>query len=136
MAELSSDQKARAFRNQDRANYAVSASVPAAAGAIFIPVVGPFVALGIAGPHLMKLIGPIHSQIVSLQLLCLLGLVLPISVAPNGMFALYRSSTKGPLSIEPLLHSLASRDSLSLILLLGIGQGRSSCQQALETALT
>src|SRR5438552_13691760 len=75
-----------------------------------------FVAFRITDPHLMKLIGPIHSQIVSLQLLCLLGLVLPISVAPNGMFALYRSSTKGPLSMEPLIRSLVGQDSLPLIL--------------------
>ena len=80
-----------------------------------------FVALGIAGPHLMKLIRPIHSQIVSLHFLfLLLHCVLPIPIAVNGKFALYRSSTKGRLSIEPQIRSLAGRDSLSLILIRGM----------------
>mgnify|MGYP006183699095 CR=1 FL=1 len=55
----------------------------------------------IADPNLMKLIGPIHSQIVSLQLLFLLVGLLAIPIALNGKFALYWSSTKGQLSIEP-----------------------------------
>ncbi len=68
----------------------------------------------------MKLVGPIHSQIVSLQLLCLLVVrFLPIPSALNGKFALYRSSTQGQLSIEPLLRSLAGWDSLPLILKAG-----------------
>src|SRR5215467_12272802 len=62
-------------------------------------------ALRIADPDLVKLIGPIDSQIISLQWLLLLAVV-PIPSALNGMFALYRSSTKGPLSIESQLRSL------------------------------
>src|SRR5574341_578563 len=58
-------------------------------------------ALWITDPHLMKLIRPIHSQIVSRHFLFLLPCVFPIPRAVNGMFALYRSS-KGQLSIEPL----------------------------------
>ena len=64
---------------------------------------GYFVALGIADPYLVKFISPIHSQIVSLHFVFLLfHCVLPIPIAVNGKFALYRSSTKGQLSIEPL----------------------------------
>ena len=77
-------------------------------------------ALRIADPDLVKLIGPIDSQIISLQWLLLLAVV-PIPSALNGMFALYRSSTKGPLSIESQLRSLTGRDSLSLILRWVIG---------------
>ncbi len=47
MTELSAEQKATASENQDRANYAALAAAPAAAGALFIPIAGPFVALGI-----------------------------------------------------------------------------------------
>jgi hypothetical protein len=60
-----------------------------------------FFALSIADPNLMKLIGPIHTQIVSLQLLLLLLFLFPFLKALNGVFALYRSS-QGQLSIEPL----------------------------------
>jgi hypothetical protein len=60
-----------------------------------------FFALSIADPNLMKLIGPIHTQIVSLQLLLLLLFLFPFLKALNGVFALYRSS-RGQLSIEPL----------------------------------
>jgi hypothetical protein len=77
---------------------------------------GYFLALVIADPHLVKLVGPIHSQIISLQLLCLLVCFLPIPSALNGKFALYRSSPKGQLSIELQLRSLAGRDSLLQIL--------------------
>ena len=76
-----------------------------------------FLAFRIADPHLMKLIGPIHSHIVSLHFLfLLLHCVLPIPIAVNGKFALYRSSPKGQLSIEPQIRSLAGRDSLPQIL--------------------
>src|SRR5215471_2595435 len=53
-------------------------------------------------PHvnLVHLVRPIHSQIISLHLLFLLYVVFPIPKALNGMFALYRSSTKGQLSME------------------------------------
>jgi hypothetical protein len=52
-----------------------------------------------------------------------------ILLASNGKFALYRSSG-GRLSIEPLTPFFAGRDSLSQILIVGIGKGWSSYQQA------
>ena len=68
----------------------------------------------------MKLIAPIHSYIVSLHFLFLLVYVDSDSnSALNGKLALYRSSPKGQLSIEPQIRSLAGRDSLSLILTVG-----------------
>ena len=72
-------------------------------------------ALGIADPYLVKFISPIHSHIVSFHSL-FLCCVLPIPIAMNGKFALYKSSTKGQLSIEPQIRSLTGRDSLPLIL--------------------
>jgi hypothetical protein len=95
-----------------------------------------FLALGIADPYLVKFISPIHSHIVSFHSLFLLGCVLPIPIAMNGKFALYKSSTKGQLSIEPQIRSLTGRDSLPLILVRGIRPRWSSFQQALEISVT
>jgi hypothetical protein len=62
-----------------------------------------FLALWVADPNLVEFLSPIHSQIVSLHfLVLLLRYLLPIPTAVNGKFALYRSSTKGQLSIELL----------------------------------
>jgi hypothetical protein len=94
---------------------------------------GYFVAVCITDPNLIKLISPIHTQIVSLQLLFLLGGIVPISIALNGRFALYQSS-QGQLSIEPLApfsrwSGQSRRDPR------WIGGERSSYQQALEIGL-
>src|SRR4030095_1303478 len=57
----------------------------------------------IAHVHLMHSVSPIHSHVVSLHFpFLLLRFVLPIPIALNGMFALYRFSIRGQLSIEPL----------------------------------
>src|SRR4029453_7685226 len=57
----------------------------------------------IAHVHLMHSVSPIPSHVVSLHFpFLLLRFVLPIPIALNGMFALYRSSIRGHLSIEPL----------------------------------
>src|SRR4029453_7562716 len=57
----------------------------------------------IAHVHLMHSVSPIPSHVVSLHFpFLLLRFVLPIPIALNGMFALYRSSIRGQLSIEPL----------------------------------
>jgi hypothetical protein len=84
----------------------------------------------------MKLIRPIHSQIISLQLLFLLVCLLSILSALNGKFALYWSSTKGQLSIEPLLRSLAGRDSLPLILKVGLDEGGPHTSKLLKIGFT
>src|SRR4029434_7723368 len=77
-------------------------------------LLGYFLALSITDPYLMKLIRPIHSQMISLHFSFLLRCVVPIPSASNGQFALYRSSG-GQVSIAPQLRSLAGRDSLRLI---------------------
>jgi len=95
-----------------------------------------FLTVKITHPDLMKLIGPIHSQIKAFQLLCLLGYRFSISGALNGMFALYRSSTKGQLSIEPQLRSLARRDSLPLFLKSGLDESGPHASKLLEIGST
>src|SRR5205823_4354510 len=76
------------------------------------PHLGYFIALNIADPYLVKFINPIHSHIISLHSLFLLGYVLPIPIALNGKFALYKSSTKKQLSIEPQIRSITGQNSL------------------------
>src|SRR5689334_25272522 len=95
-----------------------------------------FLTVKITHPDLMKLIGPIHSQIKAFQLLCLLGYRFSISGALNSMFALYRSSTKGQLSIEPQLRSLAGRDSLPLFLKSGLDESGPHASKLLEIGST
>ena len=58
-------------------------------------------ALFIAYIYLVKTVSPIHSYVVSFHVLLLLHYVIPIPKAPNGKLALYRSSRRGQLSIEP-----------------------------------
>src|SRR5215510_4248338 len=55
----------------------------------------------IAYVHLVRAIAPIHSHVVSFHYLLLLHDVIPIPRALNGKLALYRSSKRGQLSIEP-----------------------------------
>ena len=50
----------------------------------------------------MQAVAPIHSHVVSFHLLLLLRYVIPIPIALNGKLALYRSSKRGLLSIEPV----------------------------------
>jgi hypothetical protein len=95
-----------------------------------------FLAFKITDPHLMKLIGPIHSQVISLQLLYLLVYLLASPSALNGKFALYRSSTKGQLSMEPQIRSLASRDSLPLILNMELDESGPHASKLLKSGAT
>src|SRR5918996_932757 len=62
----------------------------------------PMIQKKIHNVHLVHLVRPIHSQIISLHLLVLLSSVFPIPKAVNGRFALDRAS-RGQLSIEPLV---------------------------------
>src|SRR5437870_2035637 len=55
----------------------------------------------IAYVDLVQAVPPIHSHVVSLHCLLLLRYVIPIPSALNGKLALYRSSKRGLLSIEP-----------------------------------
>src|SRR5207249_11207164 len=50
---------------------------------------------------LVQAVSPIHSHVVSFHCLLLLRYVIPIPSALNGKLALYRSSKRGLLSIEP-----------------------------------
>ena len=59
-------------------------------------------ALVIADIHLMQAVSPIHPYVVSLHCRLFLRYVIPIPIALNGKLALYRSSKRGLLSIEPL----------------------------------
>jgi hypothetical protein len=113
-----------------------TAKLAQALGTLLNLHLGYFFALGIADPYLVKFICPIHTPIISIHSVFLLGCVVPVPIALNGKFALYQSSTKGQLSIEPQIRSLTGRDSLSLILLTGIRLRWSSFQQALEIAVT
>ena len=100
------------------------------------PFLENFLPLSVTHPDLMKLIRPIHSQIVPFQLLYLLVCLLVISKALNGKFALYRSSTKGQLSMELHFRSLAGRDSLPLILLAEWDKGGPHTSKLLNSTVT
>ena len=50
----------------------------------------------------MQAVSPIHPYVVSFHVLLFLRYVIPIPIALNGKLALYRSSKRGLLSIEPL----------------------------------
>src|SRR5439155_13720329 len=60
-----------------------------------LPLLIPYV-------DLVQAISPIHSHVVSFHCLLLLRYVIPIPCALNGKLALYRSSKRGLLSIEPV----------------------------------
>src|SRR5690348_14965443 len=90
------------------------------------------VALLVAHAYLMQAIPPIYSNVVTLHCLALLYFRIPIPIAPNGKFALYRSSPAGRLSIEPLIPFSYRRDSLSLIFKRD-GEGLVLIQQALKS---
>src|SRR5207244_6879309 len=57
----------------------------------------------IAYVDLVQAVSPIHSHVVSFHCLLLLRYVIPIPSALNGKLALYRSSKRGLLSLEPVL---------------------------------
>ncbi len=59
-------------------------------------------ALAIADIHLMQAVSPIHPYVISLHCRLFLRHVILIPIALNGKVALYRSSKRGPLSIDPL----------------------------------
>src|SRR4249920_1034441 len=93
-------------------------------------------AILIADVDLVQAVSPIHSYVVSFHCLLRLRYVIPIPIALNGMLALYRSSKRGLLSIEPLapfsywpgqsLPDPRKRDRVGLVL----------NQQALEIGVT
>ena len=87
----------------------------------------------IAYVDLVQAVSPIHSYVVSFHCLLLLRYVIPIPIALNGKLALYRSSRRGLLSIEPLFRSLTGWDSLSQILKNGIGLEWSSTSKLLKS---
>ena len=90
-----------------------------------------FLPLSITHPNLVKFVSPIHADKIAVQRVLLFkNLLLPLSRALNGMFALYRSSP-GQLSIEPLA-PFSYRPGRSSLDPRSIESAWSSCQQALK----